>query len=94
MSRSVLGSQATKAVTGDFPLVYLHSELEVVLETTRGRGSHLHHLVLKTDGGTCTSSPRRHLLVITVPGHVALPAAMGCLEQLELERWILGTAPP
>lgn len=80
MSRSVLGSQATKAVTDDFPLIYLHSELEVVLETTSGRGSHFHQLVLKIDRGTCTSNPVRHLLVLTVPGRVPQPAAMGCLK--------------
>ena len=84
--------QPRQLVTDDVSLIYLHSELDVVLETTSGRGSRLQHLVLKTDGGTCSSNPMRHLLVVA--GHVALPAAMGCLEQLELERWILGTAPP
>lgn len=87
-------SKATKELTDDFPLIYLHSELEAVLETSSGRTESLHHLVLKFDGGTCTSNPTRHLLVATVPGPLSLLAAMGCLEQLELEKWILRTAPP
>lgn len=95
MSRYVLGSQATKAVTDDFPLIYLHSELEVVLETTSGRERHLQQQVLKTDRGTCTSNPMRHLLVFTVAGCVPQPAALGGPKQLELERHIiLETAPP